>query len=341
MPGIDLLTFTDAAFSSLATAADTLGVANALASMQVGKRADPADAANAAVFGWRLVARDPARWQAAAETLACRCDALPESPAELGDALIVPPLHFDHISTLEQRLALLEQERATIRRYLEAGRLVASSFTGVAMLGEVLPRGQRLTVTWLIAGWMQGNFPHLRAAPTQAIVSSGNVITARAMEHGVALLHRVVARLSDARLARTLANTALDHPSRAEAIGIWLRSKPATRDSVVLRARRYLQQHLHEPFDLGKLAAAASTSERTLLRHFTKTVGMSPLQLLHRLRVERACHLLEVSTLSLTTIAEQCGYQDMSAFRRLIRRHTGRPPGAHRRAHSVRAELRN
>jgi len=118
-------------------------------------------------------------------------------------------------------------------------------------------------------------------------------------------------------------------------------SKPAIRDSVVLRARRYLQQHLHEPFDLGKLAAAASTSERTLLRHFTKTVGTSPLQLLHRLRVERACHLLEVSTLSLTTIAEQCGYQDMSAFRRLIRRHTGRPPGEHRRAHSVRAELRN
>jgi len=198
-----------------------------------------------------------------------------------------------------------------------------------------------LTVTWLIAGWLQGYFPHLKAAPAQAIVSSGNVITARAMEHGVALMHRVVARLADARLARTLGNTVLDHPSRGEAIGIWLRSKPAIRDSVVLRARRYLQQHLHEPFDLGKLAAVASTSERTLLRHFTKTVGMSPLQLLHRLRVERACHLLEVSTLSLTTIAEQCGYQDMSAFRRLIRRHTGRPPGEHRRAHSVRAELRN
>jgi transcriptional regulator GlxA family with amidase domain len=250
-------------------------------------------------------------------------------------------LHFDHIGTLEQRLALLEVERATIRRYLNAGRLVASPFTGVAMLADVLPAGQRLTVTWLIAGWVQGNFPQLKVVPAQAIVSSGNVITARAMEHGVALVHRVVGRLADARLARTLGNTVLDRPSRGEAIGIWLRSKPATRDSVVLRARRYLQQHLHEPFELGKLAAAASTSERTLLRHFTKTVGMSPLQLLHRLRVERACHLLEVSTLSLTAIAEQCGYQDMSAFRRLIRRHTGRPPGQHRRAHSVRAELRS
>jgi hypothetical protein len=196
MPTIDLLTFPDAGFSMLATAADTLGVANALASMQAGKRARQGDnRANAPAFGWRLIARDPARWRAAAGTLACRCEALPADDSALGDALIVPPLHFDHIGTLEQRLALLELERATIRRYLEAGRLVASPFTGVAMLADVLPPGQRLTVTWLIAGWLQGNFPHLKPAPAQAIVSSGNVITARAMEHGVALVHRVVGRL--------------------------------------------------------------------------------------------------------------------------------------------------
>jgi len=337
MPTIDLLTFPDAAFSTLATAADTLRVANALASMQAGKRADTA---TAPVFGWRLIARDPARWQSAAEALSSRCEPLPQDDTELGDALVVPPLNFDHISTMEQRLALLEAERATIRRYLDGGRLVASSFTGVAILADVLPPGQRLTVTWLIAGWLQSHAPHLKPVPGQAIVNSGNVITARAMEHGAALTHRLVGSLADTRLARTLANTVLDQPSRGEASGIWLRSKPAIRDSVVLRARRYLQQHLHEPFDLGKLASAASTSERTLLRHFTKTVGTSPMQLLHRLRVERACHLLEVSTLSLTAIAEQCGYQDMSAFRRLIRRYTGRPPGEHRRAHSVRAELR-
>ncbi len=58
-----------------------------------------------------------------------------------------------------------------------------------------------------------------------------------------------------------------------------------------------------------------------------KSVGMSPLQFLHKLRAERACHLLEVTTLSLTAIAEQCGYQDMSAFRSVVRKHTGLPPG--------------
>ncbi len=67
---------------------------------------------------------------------------------------------------------------------------------------------------------------------------------------------------------------------------------------------------LAEPYDLTRLAAVAATSERTLLRHFMKSVGMSPLQFLHKLRAERACHLLEVTTLSPTAIAEQCGYQE-------------------------------
>ncbi|MFX3545677.1 helix-turn-helix domain-containing protein [Ralstonia mannitolilytica] len=82
----------------------------------------------------------------------------------------------------------------------------------------------------------------------------------------------------------------------------------------MLRARRYLQQHLREPFDLEELAAAASTRERTLLRHFAKTVGTSPLQLLHRLRVARACHLLEVSTLSLTAIASSAAIRTCLPF---------------------------
>ena len=335
MPTIDLLTFPDAGLSTLATVADTLGVANALASMHAGKRADAASP----VFGWRLVARDPARWQAAAETLACRCQPLPADDAALGDALVVPPLHFDHISTLEQRLALLEWERATIRRYLNAGRLVASSFTGVALLAGALPAGRRLTVTWLIAGWLHGNYPQLKVVAEQAIVSSGNVLTARAMEHGVALTQRPVGRLADTRLARTLGRPcsttrrAVSPPPSGCAASppsapAWYCGRGATCSSTCTSR------------STSPLAAAASTSERTLLRHFTKTLGTSPLQLLHRLRVERACHLLEVSTLSLTAIAEQCGYHDMSAFRRLIRRHTGQPPGAHRRAHSVRAELR-
>ncbi|VEB42565.1 L-rhamnose operon transcriptional activator rhaR [Chromobacterium violaceum] len=64
---------------------------------------------------------------------------------------------------------------------------------------------------------------------------------------------------------------------------------------------------------------------------------MTPLDYLHKLRVERAKLLLEVTTLDLAGIMEQCGYDDPSAFRRLFRRQTGLTPTAYRRAYALRA----
>ncbi len=238
-------------------------------------------------------------------------------------------------------LSLLDRERAAIAAVATRGALVLAPFTAVALLVAMdLPAQRKLAVPWLIANWMRLSEPARRLQADQPVVKSGNLLSSRALDRMHALLLQAVAHIAGNALARTLGNALLDQPERGEAVNIWLKTGDAPRLSVVLRARRYLQQHLAEPYDLSRLAAVASTSERTLLRHFMKSVGMSPLQFLHRLRAERACHLLEVSTLSLTAIAEQCGYQDMSAFRNLVRRHTGQTPGAHRRAHSVRAELR-
>ncbi len=331
-----LLCFPSAAHSVLSTAAETLAIANTLASMQGRRRASRPP------FRWCLAAAEPRRWRAHADVLQCDTVGLAELAGADKDALVViaPPL-FDHIAGLEHVLSLLDVERAAIASACHNGALLVAPFTAVALLVNAgLPAQRRLAVPWLIANWMRQTEPERRLQASEPVVKSGNVLSARALDHVHALLCQAVAHAAGKALARTLGNALLDQPERGEAVGIWMRAGDAPRESVVLRARRYLQQHVAEPYDLGRLAAVAATSERTLLRHFMKSVGMSPLQFLQKLRAERACHLLEVSTMSLTAIAEQCGYQDMSAFRNLIRKHTGLPPGAHRRAHSVRTELR-
>lgn len=336
MPDVYLLCYPSAVVSALSTAVDVLDIANTLASMQSRRRG------TAAPFRWRLAVAEPQRWQALASVLRCPCVPLEELAGAGRDAMVViaPPL-FDHIAGLEHMLSLLDVERAAIAAVARRGALVVAPFTAVALLIAMdLPAQRKLAVPWLIANWMRLCEPARRLQADQPVVKSGNLLSSRALDRMHALLQQAVAHTAGNALARTLGNALLDQPERGEAVNIWLKTGDAQRLSVALRARRYLQQHLAEPYDLPRLAAVASTSERTLLRHFMKTVGMSPLQFLHRLRAERACHLLEVSTLSLTAIAEQCGYQDMSAFRNLVRRHTGQTPGAHRRAHSVRAELR-
>ena len=49
---------------------------------------------------------------------------------------------------------------------------------------------------------------------------------------------------------------------------------------------------------------------------------MTPLNYLHRLRIERAKMLLEVTLHGVESVAEACGYADTSAFRRLFQRET-------------------
>ena len=120
----------------------------------------------------------------------------------------------------------------------------------------------------------------------------------------------------------------------SELSGEWL---TPTADSPVYRATQWLQANLEQPYNLQALAEAAATSERTLLRHFRQAVGMTPLEYLHKLRVERAKVMMEVSLHNFHTIAAACGYSDAGSFRRLFQQATGMNPSVYRERFALRA----
>ncbi len=74
----------------------------------------------------------------------------------------------------------------------------------------------------------------------------------------------------------------------------------------------------------------SATNPRSLLRHFAATLGQSPPDYLHGLRVARAQVLLETTSSSVEEVARSCGYQDLGTFRRLFVRLTGELPAAYR-----------
>ena len=96
------------------------------------------------------------------------------------------------------------------------------------------------------------------------------------------------------------------------------------------RATRYLQQHSDQRLAIAGACRALAVSERTLARRFKATLGMSPLSYLQSQRVARARQLLESSRLSLERIVEQCGYEDVSSFRKLFARQVGMTPREYR-----------
>jgi AraC-like DNA-binding protein len=85
-----------------------------------------------------------------------------------------------------------------------------------------------------------------------------------------------------------------------------------------------------DPLKVADLAEAAGMSATQLERAMRKAIGMSPKQLLIRVRIDEAIRRLDDGDLPLATVAGECGFYDQSSFTRQFQRAVGMTPGAYR-----------
>lgn len=106
-----------------------------------------------------------------------------------------------------------------------------------------------------------------------------------------------------------------------------------------VRARRravdaalWLDTHSHEPVDLEGTAKEVGLSAFHFLRLFASVLGVTPHQYLVRSRLRHAARLLADDTRSITEIALEVGFGDLSNFVRTFHRAAGVSPRGYRRA---------
>ena len=88
---------------------------------------------------------------------------------------------------------------------------------------------------------------------------------------------------------------------------------------VVRRAVERIAQELDQALDLSALAAGAGLSPLYFHRIFRGMVGETPLELHRRLRLERAASRLVNSTVPVTSVAFEAGYETHESFTRAFR----------------------
>src|ERR1035437_4525499 len=81
----------------------------------------------------------------------------------------------------------------------------------------------------------------------------------------------------------------------------------------------YMAQHLDKPLQVATLAALANISPSHLFALFKRRIGSAPMDYFTRLRMQRACRLLERTTLSVKEIASELGYNDPFYFSRVFK----------------------
>ncbi len=87
----------------------------------------------------------------------------------------------------------------------------------------------------------------------------------------------------------------------------------------------YIRQHYGRPIAMEELRALTGLSVAQIERYCKRIFHLTPRQMIHKVRLERATELL-AGDMPITDIALQCGYTDHSAFSRQFKAMTGASP---------------
>jgi AraC family transcriptional regulator len=100
-------------------------------------------------------------------------------------------------------------------------------------------------------------------------------------------------------------------------------------------AVRIVRAEFRGNIELRQVAARVGVHPVQLSRTFHRVWRMTMTEFVSRLRVDFAAHLLEKSTLPLSTIALEAGFADQSHLSRVFRRYAGTTCGRYRASHGV------
>jgi AraC family transcriptional regulator len=98
----------------------------------------------------------------------------------------------------------------------------------------------------------------------------------------------------------------------------------------ILQVISFIESNLWSPMELEGLAQKANLSKFHFCRVFKRYTGMNPIKYVNFLRIGRAKELLVGNKNSVSLVANEVGFRDLSNFIRQFKKNTGVTPTAYR-----------
>lgn len=214
------------------------------------------------------------------------------------------------------------------------GARMASICTGAFVLAKAgLLDGRTVTTHWRYADELSAAHPRVRVRPEVLFVEDGPIVTSAGLAAGIDLCLHLIRSDHGAAVANTVARLAVVAPVRPGGQAQFIDAPVASTESTTLeRTRAWALGKLQDKLTLADLADHANVSIRTLNRRFRAETGLSPLQWLLQLRVDRARELLETTDLPMGVIAHRSGIGTVDSLRDHVIQKTGLTPSAYRAA---------
>lgn len=100
----------------------------------------------------------------------------------------------------------------------------------------------------------------------------------------------------------------------------------ADEDDVIARVESFIRAHFRENITRDDVAAVAFITPNYLSKQFRNKMGMNMREYINQIRIEEAKRMLLTTNLSVSEVAGLAGYDNISYFSTVFRKHTGMTP---------------
>ena len=241
------------------------------------------------------------------------------------DVVILPP-NLDgsyHNAPPEQLLAFINKAH-------QRGAILCSACAGAFILAETgLLDNRAATTHWQLADKFNERYPKVTLKIESLLINDGDIISAGGLMSWIDLGLEIVAQFTKPHIMRTLGKYLIvDTGKREQRYYGSFTPKFNHGNQQILQVQHHIQANHNQPLNISTLAALAYMGERTFLRQFTSATTMKPVQYIQKVRVQKACELLESTTQSFEQIALNIGYDDVNSFRKVFIKIIGLTPSA-------------
>jgi transcriptional regulator GlxA family with amidase domain len=217
------------------------------------------------------------------------------------------------------------------RRYALGARIAAIGGACVLMAEAGLLARRACAVHWSLADALAERAQDLQIEDRLYAIDD-RIATCAGRGATLDFALRLIADSAGERLARIVADS-LNHARPREATERQLSELDFSGQrgaSAIAHTVAAMRRRMTDGDDLDGIAAQSGVSQRQLQRLFRRHLGMTPTQYFLKARLQRARHLLQYSTLSVTEIAIATGFASISHFTRRYTELYGRTPTAER-----------
>ncbi|WP_245217841.1 helix-turn-helix domain-containing protein [Pseudomonas eucalypticola] len=233
--------------------------------------------------------------------------------------------------------ALLDALSAANQRGCRIFTLCAGTFV-LAATG--LLAGKRATTHWHHHEALAKAYPGVRVEASVLYVDEGDILTSAGCASGLDACLHLIRRDFGPEAANRAARRMVTPPHRLGCQAQYLEqpvtARPGNSLAPLLDRLRASPTH---GLDINQMARATHMSRRTFLRRFHDATGTTPAHWLLGVRLERAKALLETSALSVSLIAEQCGFGTAATLRHHFRNNLDSSPSDYRKQFGRREAL--